>query len=239
MIRIYSGKLTWFDYASNETIFFVFPNGFEVGKEVYVYTQWTRDGGGRQNSNFFSKGHIDVDNIATDGQRNIGFCYEGYYKFDATLSGDQSTLTFIMRNPLNERSTPNAAVKTKFESDSSDYIIYSGKYNDSPDAVNELFVVVISPDISYKSDIAVLWQWTSHDTITKGPHVTVGKVTYFQQSAAAIKIDFINEAADYKFTASTEGEEITNLQIRISNSAQDLDTKTPQRLILHGRSREV
>ena len=45
---IYNGKFNWLNYASNETITFVFPAGFALNDPVSAFWQWTVDAQGNK-----------------------------------------------------------------------------------------------------------------------------------------------------------------------------------------------
>ena len=235
MVRVYRGKLDWFNYAVKETIYFVFPGTFDVGETVYLITQWTVDAPGRTKPNLLYKGQIDTSNV-TDDQRSFNFLQTEYYKYAAILTNDETSLTFTMSNVAGTRNTPSVATKMAFETDGSDHVLYIGKYNETPNVVNEHLVLLISPSIKYNSNIGVFWQWTQDASgNTKVPQATIGKITNFQQNGAGIKTDFIAEV-DYKFTVSIVGDQTLDAQMKISNSSDDLDTKSPQSLTLFGQT---
>jgi hypothetical protein len=96
---IYTGKLSWFNYAVNEMItIIVAPPGLESGSSILAFWQWTSNSKGEEKAPAVVQGKIN--SVLDSGDtRTVNFFQEEYYKFSAKVSqesGDVMTLT--MRN---------------------------------------------------------------------------------------------------------------------------------------------
>ncbi|KAI0073031.1 hypothetical protein K474DRAFT_1604048 [Panus rudis PR-1116 ss-1] len=84
--EVYTGKLTWSEYADNEMITFVVPEGVADGAPVGLYHQWTTDADG--NAKTAHKVTTTFSNVATDEDGKVtGSFSDGYYNYEATILG--------------------------------------------------------------------------------------------------------------------------------------------------------
>ncbi|KAG7086960.1 hypothetical protein E1B28_002877 [Marasmius oreades] len=101
---VFTGKLNWFNYARNEMVSLVVPNGVSNGAPVGLYSQWSVDGAGVPKANHAVNSTFRNVTASANGEAK-GTFDDGYYTYEATvLSGSQGA-KIRMSNPSLEEST--------------------------------------------------------------------------------------------------------------------------------------
>jgi hypothetical protein len=225
-MKVYRGKINWFNYAVNENCTFVFPKGFAVGDPVYTAWQWTKHSSGAPKVNHFVEGHVNMDSVV-DGKRTIRFHEENYYHFDATISSDEKSIVVTMWKDADgkvEKAKPTT-LDLAMTSGTSALVLYIGKYTEPPYADNEMIMVIASPNLYYGNAIGVFWQWTKDSTgKEKVPQTYTGTVTDFEQDSSGIKVEFIKDSNYYKFSMKVDNS-LKNMKLRIASNAGQLPNK--------------
>ncbi|KAH7144206.1 hypothetical protein B0J13DRAFT_607620 [Dactylonectria estremocensis] len=85
--RIWTGKINWLSYASDELAIFIAPEGLGEGKPILSLWQWTQDSAGNKKSPSFRQAVQKVDSSAPAGQ--VKFSYHSYY--DVACTWDEKT----------------------------------------------------------------------------------------------------------------------------------------------------
>ncbi|KAH6916865.1 hypothetical protein BKA70DRAFT_1485827 [Coprinopsis sp. MPI-PUGE-AT-0042] len=156
---IFSGKLDWYPYASNENIVMVVPAGFALNDPICAYWQWTADKHGNQKVNINQSGVIKAI-TSTPDRYQISFSFD-YYAFDAIVASDFSTLVATMRSPrgtakkpitLNRQYGDSARVPST--------VVCTGKLNWYSYAANEMVTLVIPAGVSNGAPVGLYYQWT-------------------------------------------------------------------------------
>jgi hypothetical protein len=226
-MRVYRGKLNWYNYAVNESCTFVFPGSFDVGQPVYALWQWTKDAAGTAKGNVFLEGHVNADSVV-DGKRKILFHYENYYHFDAVIGSDEKSISLTMWKDANgkiEKANPTTLDLALHNKDTSKFLIYIGKYTEAPYADNEMITVIGSPSIYYGNPIGVFWQWTKDaQGAEKVMQTYTGTVTSFHQANDGIKLEFIKPENYYKFDMRVDNQ-FQKMKLRIANDPGLLPNK--------------
>jgi hypothetical protein len=116
---VYTGKLNYLSYASNEMITFIAPAGITNGATACLNYQFTLDGGGRPKRNTLTAGPLR--NVSTDTYGNISGTFDdGYYTYVATLSSNAQTANLRMTAPASTgwKTTTSALTQTDFRKNS-------------------------------------------------------------------------------------------------------------------------
>ncbi|KAJ4135494.1 hypothetical protein BFJ70_g14012 [Fusarium oxysporum] len=94
--RIWTGKISWSKYASDEMSIFIVPEGFGDGKPVLSLWQWTHDDTGTEKSPSF---RAESQKMLPGAGKGVKFSYHSYY--DITCTWDETTekLAVHMKGP--------------------------------------------------------------------------------------------------------------------------------------------
>ncbi|KAI7761000.1 hypothetical protein LZL87_012153 [Fusarium oxysporum] len=94
--RIWTGKISWSKYASDEMSIFIVPEGFGDGKPVLSLWQWTHDDTGTEKSPSF---RAESQKRLSGTGKGVKFSYHSYY--DITCTWDETTekLAVHMKGP--------------------------------------------------------------------------------------------------------------------------------------------
>ena len=158
---VYRGKFSWFNYASNEGISFIFPHGVGLNEPAFAVWEWTVDSNGVSKATSTRSGKVAA--VDSSGGITVFRNPDQYYYFTGSLSSDLSSLTLTMKNPAGDTSSPfTLSVHYKDPAP----LVYVGKLNWFNYAVNETITVVVPPPGNFNTgDIAcVYWQWTVDST---------------------------------------------------------------------------
>ncbi|KAI0650856.1 hypothetical protein C8Q79DRAFT_1007084 [Trametes meyenii] len=99
--EVFTGKLNFLDYAVDEMITLVIPNGIADGEPVGMYWEWTKDGQGRPKQNHCV--NSTFRGVVTTGGETKGTFDDGYYTYQAVILSDDQHATLHMRNPVDDR----------------------------------------------------------------------------------------------------------------------------------------
>ncbi|CAM1511899.1 Fc.00g094120.m01.CDS01 [Cosmosporella sp. VM-42] len=94
--RIWTGKINWVQFASNEMAIFIVPEGFGDGKPVLSLWQWTVDGSGNKKSPSFREAVQKLESGAGNG---VKFSYHSYYDLTCTWDKKTEKLAVHMKGP--------------------------------------------------------------------------------------------------------------------------------------------
>ncbi|KAM0542736.1 hypothetical protein ACHAPJ_012669 [Fusarium lateritium] len=94
--RIWTGKINWSQYASDEMAIFIVPEGFGQGKPVLSLWQWTHDGSGTANSPSF---RAEPQKIEFGPGKGVKFSYNSYYNITCTWDEKTEKLAVHMKGP--------------------------------------------------------------------------------------------------------------------------------------------
>ncbi|KAF5613622.1 hard-surface inducible [Fusarium subglutinans] len=94
--RIWTGKISWSKYASDEMSIFIVPEGFGDGKPVLSLWQWSHDDTGTEKSPSF---RAESQKMLSGAGKGVKFSYHSYY--DITCTWDETTerLAVHMKGP--------------------------------------------------------------------------------------------------------------------------------------------
>ncbi|KZV89252.1 hypothetical protein EXIGLDRAFT_618459 [Exidia glandulosa HHB12029] len=98
--QIFTGKLNWLSYATNEMFTLVVPGGVANGAPVGLYYQWTVNGAGNYKVN-----HSITTNFRTitpTQRATTGKFDDGYYTFYVSVLSDGSSAKIHMSNSVGE-----------------------------------------------------------------------------------------------------------------------------------------
>ncbi|KAF5978827.1 hypothetical protein FCOIX_5629 [Fusarium coicis] len=93
--RIWTGKIDWREFATNELALFVVPEGFGEGKPVLCVWQWTRASNGELNNLQFRKGSQKLGS-GTEGDV-VNFSFNSYYEIICNWSKKSEKLAVHMK----------------------------------------------------------------------------------------------------------------------------------------------
>jgi len=99
---VYTGKLSWLNYAADEMITVVVPNSFDWGEPICAYWQWTMNVKGVEKLNYDAVGFVDSSTKAG----KITFHTNKHYSFEGEVANTGDKLTLTMRNPKGDISKP-------------------------------------------------------------------------------------------------------------------------------------
>ena len=100
---IFVGKFTWYDYAKDCMVTFIFPKGLKENCPTLAYWQWDVDNSGNHS---IVQHHGSIFTIKDSYIRF--FCPEGnYYYFDGKIivGGETASMDLRMNNPSGESSS--------------------------------------------------------------------------------------------------------------------------------------
>ncbi|KAH7141020.1 hypothetical protein EDB81DRAFT_844013 [Dactylonectria macrodidyma] len=97
--RIWTGKIDWLSFASNEMAIFIAPDGLGEGKPILSLWQWTEDSAGNKKSPSFRQAVQKVEPGAPAGQ--VKFSYHSYY--DIACTWDEKTEKLAVKMSENSR----------------------------------------------------------------------------------------------------------------------------------------
>ncbi|KAF7555479.1 hypothetical protein G7Z17_g2151 [Cylindrodendrum hubeiense] len=92
--RIWTGKVNWLNFASNELAIFIVPEGFGEGKPVLSLWQWTKDSPEKTKAPSFREAVQKMEAGAGDGI--IKFSYHSYYNITCSWSEKTEKLAVQM-----------------------------------------------------------------------------------------------------------------------------------------------
>jgi len=91
---VYTGKLNWLNYATDDMIIVVVPNSLDWGETICAYWQWTVNANGAEKSNYDAVGFVDSSTKAG----KITFHANKNYSFEGEVANAGDKLTLTMRN---------------------------------------------------------------------------------------------------------------------------------------------
>ncbi|KAH7237728.1 uncharacterized protein BKA55DRAFT_741655 [Fusarium redolens] len=94
--RIWTGKISWSKYASDEMSIFIVPEGFGDGKPVLSLWQWTHDDSGTEKSPSF---RAEPQKMLPDVGKGVKFSYRSYYDIVCTWDEKTEKLAVHMKGP--------------------------------------------------------------------------------------------------------------------------------------------
>ncbi|KLP00666.1 uncharacterized protein FFB20_03527 [Fusarium fujikuroi] len=94
--RIWTGKISWSKYASDEMSIFIVPEGFGDGKPVLSLWQWTHDDTGTEKSPSF---RAESQKMISGAGKGIKFSYHSYYDITCTWDEKTEKLAVHMKGP--------------------------------------------------------------------------------------------------------------------------------------------
>ncbi|KAF1995007.1 hypothetical protein P154DRAFT_526649 [Amniculicola lignicola CBS 123094] len=95
-LRIYVGKLNWYEYAVNELFIIMLPTGLCEREKALAFWQWSKDAAGST-----KVGVEAIDTQAADDAmgNDFHFVQGGYYTFKCTTEESSNILKVTMKNP--------------------------------------------------------------------------------------------------------------------------------------------
>ncbi|PIL37691.1 hypothetical protein GSI_01385 [Ganoderma sinense ZZ0214-1] len=106
----YTGKLNYYQYATNEMITLILPAGISSDAPVGLYYQFTKDDNGVAKRNGAEVGTLSDMTNGTDGTV-IAFFRSSYYHYQFTFSADENTVSTIMVDPSSTPPQPTIALE--------------------------------------------------------------------------------------------------------------------------------
>ncbi|KAE9391220.1 hypothetical protein BT96DRAFT_1061792 [Gymnopus androsaceus JB14] len=97
---VFTGKLNWFEYATNEMVTLIIPDTVRDNEPVVLSYQWTKDNAGISNNNYTVRSKLQ----AVSTQSNGNFCAQfddGHYTFTLHKTDERHMLS--MTNPFGDR----------------------------------------------------------------------------------------------------------------------------------------
>ncbi|CAG7565998.1 unnamed protein product, partial [Fusarium equiseti] len=94
--RIWTGKITWDQYASNEMAIFIAPEGLGQDKPILSMCQWTRDGNGVAKAPSF---RAEPQKVISDDDNGVKFNYKSYYDIDCSWNRKTEKLSVKVKSP--------------------------------------------------------------------------------------------------------------------------------------------
>ncbi|KAK1728326.1 uncharacterized protein BDZ83DRAFT_648886 [Colletotrichum acutatum] len=93
-LRIWTGKINWPNYATNEMATFIVPEGFGKDKPVLAVWQWTKNGEGKpKNPNV----HVAKQSILSSPDKTVKFEYNSFYHVTCTWQQSTERLAVHMK----------------------------------------------------------------------------------------------------------------------------------------------
>ncbi|KAK1450458.1 hypothetical protein CMEL01_07794 [Colletotrichum melonis] len=93
-LRIWTGKINWPNYATNEMATFIVPEGFGKDKPVLAVWQWTKNGEGKpKNPNV----HVAKQTILSSPEKTVKFEYNSFYHVTCTWQQSTERLAVHMK----------------------------------------------------------------------------------------------------------------------------------------------
>lgn len=93
-LRIWTGKINWPSYATNEMATFIVPEGFGKDKPVLAVWQWTKNGEGKpKNPNV----HVAKQSILSSPEKTVKFEYNSFYHVTCTWQQSTERLAVHMK----------------------------------------------------------------------------------------------------------------------------------------------
>ncbi|TBU44481.1 hypothetical protein BD309DRAFT_30343 [Dichomitus squalens] len=203
---IYNGKFTYYRYALDETITFVFPVGFALNDPVNAYWQWTVDAKGNQKPNTPRSGIISsVVKTADEYRVHVSF---GYYRVDVTVAADFKSISFLMRSRSEGPAGPFTLPAMHAEaSRMPSTVVYTGKLNWRSWAENEMITLVIPDGVFEGAFFGLYHQWTVDAAGNQKTNYPVNGV--FQNVSADLSgaVTATSKASYYTYDFSFHGKE--------------------------------
>jgi RES domain-containing protein len=103
-MTIYTGKMSWFDYAKDEMVTIIVPNGFGHGEPVCLYTQWTKDYDGVPKRNNPVVTNFTKFQVTTAGEAQVEFA--SYYTWNGIISPDKKSFNLRISNSQGDAKGP-------------------------------------------------------------------------------------------------------------------------------------
>ncbi|KAF5230789.1 hypothetical protein FAUST_9609 [Fusarium austroamericanum] len=94
--RIWTGKINWDQYASNEMAIFIAPEGLGEGNPILSMWQWTRDGNGVAKAPSF---RAEPQKVISDDQNGVKFSYKSYYDISCSWNRKTEKLSVNVKGP--------------------------------------------------------------------------------------------------------------------------------------------
>ena len=158
---VYRGKFSWFNYASNEGVTFIFPYGVGLNEPVFAVWEWTVDANGASKTTNTISGKV----TAVDSSSGITVFKnpDQHYFYTGSLSSDLSSLTLTMKNSIGETSSP-FTLSLHYKDPAP--LVYVGKFNWESYAVNETITFIVPPEGNFNTgdNVCVYWEWTVDST---------------------------------------------------------------------------
>ncbi|EJF63184.1 hypothetical protein DICSQDRAFT_168065 [Dichomitus squalens LYAD-421 SS1] len=203
---IYNGKFTYYRYALDETITFVFPVGFALNDPVNAYWQWTVDAKGNQKPNTPRSG-ISSSVVKTADEYRVHVSF-GYYRVDVTVAADFKSISFLMRSRSEGPAGPFTLPAMHAEaSRMPSTVVYTGKLNWRSWAENEMITLVIPDGVSEGAFFGLYHQWTVDAAGNQKTNYPVNGV--FQNVSADLSgaVTATSKASYYTYDFSFHGKE--------------------------------
>ncbi|KAH7174192.1 uncharacterized protein B0J16DRAFT_348272 [Fusarium flagelliforme] len=94
--RIWTGKITWDQYANNEMAIFIAPEGLGQDKPILSMWQWTRDGNGVAKAPSF---RAEPQKVISNDDNGVKFNYKSYYDIDCSWNRKTEKLSVKVKGP--------------------------------------------------------------------------------------------------------------------------------------------
>ncbi|KPM42498.1 hypothetical protein AK830_g4035 [Neonectria ditissima] len=117
-VRVWTGKINWSRFASDEMAIFIVPEGFGEGKPVLSLWQWTEDGSGVKKSPSFRDA---VQKLEAGAGSGVKFSYHSYYDLTCTWDDKTEKLAVHMKGPEDNKDLGEFALSALLERHSHDW----------------------------------------------------------------------------------------------------------------------
>ncbi|KAF4946975.1 hypothetical protein FSARC_14069 [Fusarium sarcochroum] len=117
--RIWSGKINWAQYASNEMAIFIVPEGFGQGKPVLSLWQWTHDDSGTPKAPSFRAEHQTIE--SGPDKQGVKFSYTSYYNITCVWDEKTEKLAVHMKGPEGGQDLGEFKLEVRIEGHSHDW----------------------------------------------------------------------------------------------------------------------
>ncbi|KAK1542465.1 hypothetical protein CPAR01_05852 [Colletotrichum paranaense] len=243
---IYTGKFTG-DYGSaqakDETFIIILPNGHVSKDDVaYVFFQWTKNGYGQENVNWFQT--FPIEDLKKTGSSDEFKLNHHKFNWEIIALDGYQTLKVDMRGPGGVKKPVKITLERVWDSEShggkaNDIpLVWTGKVNYQDSAKDEMAMFVVPEGFGAGRSVVALWQWYRYDLPKNDPRIVCyeptdkppPRVSFVQygtqniehESDEGVKFSFKH---DYEVFASwTQGNGKLALRLK------EPDSKTPQNL---------
>lgn len=226
---VYTGTLTYLNYAHNELFILVFPRSFNLGDPAIAFWHWTVAGDGKRNQPISLRGHIDSVTTSTSSPSSSGITtlslfQTSYYRVTLLLPHPHPSGTILMTfsNQDGTSNTDALALNLRCVDDDALDIcrVYVGTLSYFEYALSTPIVFVL-PRGKWEAGekIGAYWQWTVDAAGTrKAVSNNQGSVDWSVKEEDERRVGFLGESY-YSFVGEVrgEGEEAERMTLTIFN----------------------